>query len=365
MQAGIELQKGLQVLPLDNTGLGALERLPKWLICIPLVMQWLLLSLRYGSLTLPTAANPDITSGGLVGEGKLEYFRNMGSTARAATAKYCALSTARVVSASELRQTLDHAGLAFPLIAKPDLGLCGFGVRQVQNIDQLLQYLTVFPADETIVVQEYLAHDGEAGIFYVREPGTATGRITGLALRYFPRVLGDGLQSIAQLLASDPRASRLFRAPRHECRHDVNRIPLRGEVVRLSTIGSTRIGGLYRDGASYITPRLTGALDAIARDMPDFHFGRFDVRFESLDALCDGRGFSIMEINGAGSEAIQAWDPDTGMLAGLQMIFKKQNLLFAIGHAMRKRGVKPVSVLALARLNQRQQRLIEAYPPSN
>jgi hypothetical protein len=37
---------------------------------------------------LPSAANPGITSGGLVGEGKLEYFAAMGPLARAATADY-------------------------------------------------------------------------------------------------------------------------------------------------------------------------------------------------------------------------------------------------------------------------------------
>ena len=45
---------------------GRLERLPKWLNLIPMIAQWLWLSLRYGSWTLPGAANPRITAGGLV-----------------------------------------------------------------------------------------------------------------------------------------------------------------------------------------------------------------------------------------------------------------------------------------------------------
>lgn len=39
---------------------GALERMPKWLICIPLALQWSWLALRHASVTLPTAANPRI-----------------------------------------------------------------------------------------------------------------------------------------------------------------------------------------------------------------------------------------------------------------------------------------------------------------
>ena len=141
-------------------------------------------------------------------------------------------------------------------------------------------------------------------------------------------------------------------------------MPTCGEVVRLATIGSTRVGGLYRNGGAYITPALVQAIDAIARDMRDFHFGRFDVRFDSLQALRAGHGFVIMEVNGAGSEAIEAWDPDTSLLNGLKMIFAKQRMLFEIGAAMRQRGHAPIGLVELARLNRRQQQLIAAYPPS-
>ena len=66
--------------------LGALERMPKWLIIVPLAVQWIWLSLRFGGATVPSAANPGITAGGLVGEGKLEYFARMGPLARGVTA---------------------------------------------------------------------------------------------------------------------------------------------------------------------------------------------------------------------------------------------------------------------------------------
>ena len=166
-------------------------------------------------------------------------------------------------------------------------------------------------------------------------------------------------------MARDPRAGRAGSSALHDCRHDAGRIPAAGEVVRLATIGSTRVGGLYRDGGACITPQLTAAVDAIARDMPDFHFGRFDVRFDTLPGLSAGRGFTIMEINGAGSEAIQAWDPDIGLVAALKVIFQKQSLLFVIGDAMRGRGVRPVGLVKLIQLNLRQNRLIARYPPSN
>ncbi len=342
-----------------------LERMPKWLICIPLVFQWIWLSLRYRSASLPSAANPAITSGGLVGEGKLEYFRGMGAVARAATAAHCAVSTQSMPSSQALLQNMATAGMSFPVIAKPDLGLCGYGVRRIDNLAELHTYLAAFPVNETVVLQQYLPQEGEAGIFYVRDPQSDEGRTIGLALRYFPRVMGDGHSSVAELVDADVRARRVLGSVKHECLLTHARVPNDGEVVRLSTVGSTRVGGLYRDGGSHITPQLTAAIDAIARDMPDFYCGRFDVRFDTLQALSAGKGFTIMEINGAGSEAIQAWDPSIGLIKAFRMIFAKQRLVFAIGNARRRNGVAPIGLLALARLNWRQQRLIALYPPSN
>lgn len=332
---------------------------------MPLLLQWLLLGLRHRSLTLPSVANPAITSGGLVGEGKTEYFRSMGAIARAATAPQTSFVVEPGTAVAEAASGLREAGLTFPLIAKPDIGWCGFGVRRVDSAAALADYLAAFPAGERVVLQAYVADDGEAGVFYVREPGQAHGRLIGLALRSFPQVTGDGRRSIAELVAADPRLQRLSADGLHRVELDRARVPAAGERVRLATIGSTRVGGLYRDGGALLTLALTAAIDAIARDMQEFHFGRFDIRYASEDALARGEGFTIIEVNGAGSEAIEAWDPRLGPLAAFGRIFRKQRLLFAIAAANRRRGFRPIGLLALARLHLRQQALIPRYPPSN
>lgn len=343
--------------------IGFLERLPKWLICVPLLIQWIALGLRYRSLMLPSLANPKITAGGLLGEGKCEYFAAMGPHGRA----YTAVNGSFIVNASsasdDARACMQPLGLAFPIIAKPDIGWCGFGVRKIESETELDAYLRAFPAGERVVLQKYVAEPGEAGAFYVRQPGETSGRIIGLALREFPRVIGDGTSKMAQLLAANPRTARLTRDGLHDFQCDLVEVPAAGRMVRLATIGSTRVGGLYRDGARLITPALSAAIDAIAREM-DFHFGRFDLRFANEAALQAAR-FSIIEVNGAGSEAIEAWDPQTTPLAAFGKIFAKQRLLFEIGAAHRRCGLRPIGMLQLLRLHRRQQKLILQYPPSN
>lgn len=329
-----------------------------------MVLQWIALGIRHGSFTLPSAANPAITSGGLVGEGKLEYFDAMGPVARAATAEHIGVEHSAGMSAATLLLRLRDAGLSLPIVAKPDLGWCGYGVRLLRNERDLDDYLHRFPHGHRFLIQRYLPEPGEAGLFYMREPDAAHGRLIGILLRHAPAVTGDGASTIAQLIAADARLRRTTASATHEVRYDPARVPVAGETVRLSTVASTRVGGGYEDGSTFCTDALTARVDAIARDMGEFLVGRFDVRYASLASLQRGE-FTIMEVNGAGSEAVHAWDPRYSIRDVYRIVFAKQRLLFRIGAANRRRGRRPVSLGELARLYLRQQRAIALYPPSN
>lgn len=344
--------------------MGRFEQLPKWLNVIPMVVQWLWLGLRYGSVTLPSSANPRITAGGLVGEGKLEYFRIMGPLAHAACAEHIGLRVDASTQADDVIRQMQDAGLAFPVVAKPDLGWCGYGVCKIADRTVLAAYLHRFPAGETLLLQRYLPEDGEAGLFYVRHRDDTAGRLIGVLLRHYPRVVGNGHDTVAALLTRDIRLKRATGSALHQCDYDPDYVPAAGETVRLSTIASTRVGGLYEDATQDITPALSERVDAIARDMQAFHVGRFDVRYSTLDALRAG-DFTIMEVNGAGSEAVHAWDPKYSIADVYRIVFAKQRLLFHIADANRRAGHRPIGKRALARLHLEQQRLMALYPPSN
>jgi hypothetical protein len=344
---------------------GMLESLPKWVNLVPIVAQWLWLSVKYHSITLPSCANPAITSGGLVGEGKMEYFAAMGALALSRTAATTSVLRTAECTLPTVREAMRKRGLEFPLIAKPDLGWCGFGVRLLQGDAELTRYLADFPEGERIVLQEFVADDGEAGIFYMRDPSAPRGMILGMLLRRYPEVCGDGHRTIAQLVACDPRLAGVGRDGPSEIGCDAARVPVAGERVRLSVVSSSRVGGLYLDGTRAITPALTAAIDAVACDMHDFHVGRFDVKFADLDALGRGESFTIIEVNGAGSEAVHAWDPAHSLARAYGIIFDKQRRMFELASRMRHLGHRPIGLARLARLHFRQQALIRRYPPSN
>jgi hypothetical protein len=345
---------------------GSLERLPKWLNLIPMIVQWLWLSLRYRSLTLPSAANPGITAGGIAGEGKSEYFRIMGRLARSHTADFALLRNRRSATiVEEAEKIMQEAELHYPLILKPDIGWCGFGVRIVRNRDELRSYLEAYPDGQDIILQRFVTYEGEAGLYYIRNPAETRGRICGILLRHFPRVTGDGRSTIAEIIARTPRLCRLGRDGRSEPCCDTGRVPAAGELVRLTVTGSTRVGGLYQDATDIVTPQLEEAIDGIAADMPGLYVARFDVRFASLAGMKAGKAFQIIEVNGAGSEAVHAWDPRYTLAQAYGIVFEKQRTLFAIGASMRAQGYGPVGIIALARLFLHQARLIRSYPPSN
>ncbi len=333
---------------------GAIERLPKWLLCVPLVVHWFWLGFRYRSLTLPSAVNPAIETGGLAGESKHACLALIGP----AFSRWVA-HTAIVTPGDDADAVRRAAGLPFPLIAKPDIGWCGYGVRRIDNATELARYDAAFPATASYLLQELLAGPGEAGLFYTREPGAASGCIVAIALRHQPQVRGDGVRSVGRLAAQDPRL-----AGRSLDGIDTSRVPDAGEIVLLAAVASLRVGGRYEDGARLMGPALSARIDAVARTMVGFNFGRFDVKFGSETDLQAG-DFHIIEVNGAGSEAIENWDPAKSLLEAFAGVLQKQAMLFALAQRWRMHGGRPAGVIPLARAWIRQQRLIGRYPPSN
>jgi membrane protein DedA with SNARE-associated domain len=350
------------------------ERIPQSLYYVPLALRWLALGAHYGSLALPTLANPTIKAGGLWGESKsglLDQVRRQYPTWVAGFVTV-ARSASIPESLDRALRALTSTGLDFPLVAKPDLGWQGFGVRRVDRAADLKHYLAEFPAGQTLILQRYIPYDGEAGIYYARRPGQAEGSIVGLAFRYFPYVVGDGHSTLRLLIASNPRTR--FKAHYHLgaardhlglSAAELEDVPPAGKVVRLALVGSLRVGGLYRDAREHVTPALTARIDALAKSIDRFYFGRFDVRFATLEGLRAGQDFAIIEVTGAGSEPIQVWDPDRSILSAYRELFHFQSMMFEIAADNRARGYRPMPLFELLRMTRRYNRLLDAYPPSS
>ena len=337
-----------------------IDRLPKWLLCVPLALQVMWLGMKYRSITLPSVLNPGIENGGLVGESKFSYLALIGSEFRSLVA-----DTALASPSDDLEKIRKATGLSFPLIAKPDIGWCGYGVRRIENAQLLAAYAAAYPKSARFLLQRLAVEPNEAGIHYVRRPSETRGRIVALTIRHQPHVIGDGEATVAALIAGSPATARKAELY-HRLLGDVflARVPRPGERVELTTVASVRVGGRYEDATAMVSPKLADAIDGLCRSMGEFHYGRLDVRFASVEQLRRGR-FTIIEINGAGSEAIQYWDPRLSMRQAFAGVFAKQRELYELADEVRRGGRQPPGWRAIAKAHLNQQKLIREYPPSN
>lgn len=362
----IEAAERLAMPSLDAPArpLSSFETTPAFLFYLPVAAYWFWLSVKYRSFTLPTLANPSITAGGLCGESKTEVLELLGPAGRSMLASFASLVTGpdATDNLDRARASMKDSGLDFPVVAKPDRSRRGTGVRLVRNEAELGGYLQSFPVGRRLLIQRYVPFEGEAGVFYRRAPGEMTGRIASLTLKYFPYVVGDGRSTLKELVLSDPRAGLVPQLYLPRIEGELGRVIAPGEKYRLVFVGNHCRGAIFRNGEEFVTEAMTARFDQIAKEMPDFYFGRFDVRFDSFEEFQRGNGFVIIEANGAGSEVTHIWDANMTLKGAYRALFDQIRSTFEIGATLRRKGYRPMGALRLLALYFGELRLMKSYP---
>jgi hypothetical protein len=275
-----------------------------------LIANWVGLASRYRSLTLPTLANPCRPIGGIWGESKSGYLLDVAANERQWIADFVMVTRSagpRTLfgDLERVRQSLFAAGLAFPLIAKPDVRRGR--PRKIDDAPALREYLRHFPAGEKLILQRFVPYSGEAAALYARLPGARSGRVLSLS----------------------------FRAGSHWC-----------------------------DASRHVTPELEARLNAIACSMREFHYGRFQLCFASIDELMRGENFSVVEINGIRSGANRDCDPALPLAEVYRRLADQQRIMFLIGEKNRARGFAPVGCADVLKSLIRQSQVGRRYPAS-
>lgn len=323
---------------------------PPWLFYPPVLFRILRLMIKHRSLTVFTAANPGMDSGGFVGESKAEALSLLPEDSLVA-ARWLLIDPEAAGGQDELRDfvssELDRRKMAPPLVLKPDVGERGHGVHIVRTKQELFDAIHLYPA--AFIIQEYVEGE-EFGLFYVRHPAETSGTLISITHKVLLSVTGNGRDTLERLILSHPRA--ICMAPtflrRHVARLDY--VPEQGKRVPLVTVGTHSRGALFKDGAHLMTPELEQAVDAFARLMPGFHFGRFDVRVPSRAHLLVGKGIRILEINGVSSEATHIYDPENRLAEARRTLAEQWRMSFEIGRANMELGARPTSLSRLVRL---------------
>ncbi|MBY0503074.1 MAG: VTT domain-containing protein [Bryobacteraceae bacterium] len=307
---------------------------PVWAAYLPLAPYLLFLAVRHRSLTLFTAANPGIESGGFAGESKSEILRKLSSIPHA-------VAEFRVVRSAA--EALPFA-TEYPLVLKPDAGQRGSGVSIVHSERELREY--TWTGD--IILQRYVP-GCEFGVYYVRYPHEAAGRIVSITEKRFPQVTGDGLRTVRELILEDPRAVCLAETYLSSCKVPLDEVPARARRIPLVEIGSHCRGAVFLNGIHLHTEALAAQVDRIAKAHPGFHLGRFDVRAPSLEAFQRGE-FQVIELNGVTAEPTHIYDPEVSLFAAYRAMAAQWRMACEIGAMHRADGVLPMSLGELIRL---------------
>ena len=334
---------------------------PAWLFYIPVALYYFWLAVRYRNLSLPTAANPGMATGGFVGESKFEILDQLHATSPDSVAEAFLLdgwtTTDRLLSIHRLCR--EHA-VTLPFILKPDVGQRGNGVRLIRSMRDALDYLVEVEAP--VVLQRYANGRHEAGIFYFRFPGKARGQIFSITEKIFPTITGDGVRTVEELIGADSRAALIARTYLRRFAHRRSEILSVGEVLKLVETGNHAQGCIFRDGRRLRTNALERVIDNISRKVPGFYIGRYDIRYENEEDFKQGRNFQIVELNGASSEATNIYDARNSLISAYGTLFRQWKLVFAIGAANRARGCKPSPLRTLWREWRRYSAAAVSYP---
>jgi membrane protein DedA with SNARE-associated domain len=324
---------------------------PLWVFYLPVVCYVLWLGLRCRSLSVFTCANPAIPAGGFAGESKDDIYSiiSTDSRNREFLLRHCLIrgdiTPGRRTEIA--REFISAHGLTFPLVLKPDAGERGKGVRILERIADLDIALESIERDH--VLQEF-CDGGEISVFYFRHPGSESGEIFSMTEKVFPTVTGDGVSSVEQLILRDRRAVCLAEKYFEANEKMLDTVPAASETIPLIRIGTHSRGAIFREGIHLKTAAFERSIDEICRRIDGFYFGRFDIRYTSLEQLQAGRGFKIIELNGVTSESTNIYDPRYTLLDAYRILFRQWRIAFEIGAANRKRGVPATTLPALFRL---------------
>lgn len=312
------------------------EYWPFSVVYFPILPIWFFYCLRARSLFFFSASNPTIENGGFLMESKKKIYDIMPREFYPRTFFVSFPAEAPVV----MNEVSIHQ-FHYPLIAKPDIGARGMGVRKLADQKELEAYCRESPLD--FLVQEFADLPLEAGIFYCRLPQEKKGRITGIVSKEFLSVTGNGKQTIRELCLTDKRFILQLDALQKMHGNALNTILPPGEKKELVPYGNHARGAKFIDDSHRITNTLNEQIDRILQRVDGFYYGRLDIRFKSWDELEKGKGFSIIELNGAGSEPTHMYDPRHSIFFAWKEIVKHWDLCYRISIRNHKNGIPYMS----------------------
>ena len=313
------------------------EYWPFDVVYLPMYFVWFYYAAKSGSFFFFNAANPRIKNAGFLMESKKEIYDTIPDSFIPKT-----LFFKQGTATAAILKTVSESGITFPCIAKPDIGCKGMGVEKLYALHDIGGYAAKIKMD--FLVQEFIPYPQEVGIFYCRMPNKTDGFITGIVAKEFLIVQGDGVSTLTKLIEKDPRYHFQLSALQKIYGDGLNAVLQKDEVKNLVPYGNHARGAKFIDVSHWADEQFTQNFNQICKQIPEFYFGRLDIMFSNFEDLKAGKNFSIIELNGAGSEPTHIYDPKHSLFFAWREIARHFKLLFAISIQNHKKGFPYLTV---------------------
>lgn len=320
----------------------AIHKLMHWeywntnVIYFPIFFYWVYLSFKARSLGFFNASNPSIKNGGFALESKKDIYNLLPKKYYPQTLYFTANETLEKIILE-----IQKSSISLPLIIKPDIGLQGLRVEKINSWDDLQLYLS--KTDYDFIIQECINYQYEIGLFYCKMPNKTKGEITGIVFKEFLKVVGNGKDNIEELLKKNPRFTLQLKTLKRKYGILLQNKLSNGETFTLVPFGNHARGCKFIDVSNWTNTKLNETINTICNGIPDFYYGRLDIMFQSRDDLEEGKNFSIIELNGAGSEPTHIYDPKHSIFFAWKEIIKHYRILYKISTLNHKEGVPYLS----------------------
>ncbi|MEZ5007268.1 MAG: hypothetical protein R2753_03835 [Chitinophagales bacterium] len=323
------------------------EYWPMFTFYSPTLYYLIYLFIKSRSLTFYSLANPVEEFGSFFGQSKAKALEKV-----AAKYKPTSFNIQLGDSFESIAEQLENYSIQYPFIIKPNWGERGVNVAKVHNDTELKDYLS--KTDRDSIIQEFVGHPIELGVFYYRHPTKNESAITGIVKKQFLTVIGDGVSTIRELMEQSDRARFQIDRLRSKFPDMDVRILADGEKLLLEPIGNHNRGTMFLDGSDKINDQLVKVFDDVASTIDGFYYGRFDVKIKDWESIYNG-DLKILEVNGVYSEPAHIYDPTKWkLIPAYKEIIKHYKLMYEISEANKKRGYKASSakfIWQLARKN--------------
>lgn len=312
------------------------EYWPQWIVYFPSSFYYIFLSIKARSLFFFSASNPTIETGGMFFESKWKIFELIPKDYYPSTI-YIDVND----SIDVIQQKMEANHISFPIIAKPDRGGRGWGVKKLNHIEELIAYKNKVNVE--FLIQSYVNYPIELSVFYYRHPKSHKGNITSVTLKKMLSVIGDGTSTIDELVRKNNRSFLQYKNLKKNTQIDFNLVLPFGEERELVPYGNHVLGAKFLNYNHIIDEQLISEFDKISCTIDGFYFGRFDLRCTSIEDLKAGKNIAILELNGAGAEPAHIYDPEFSFIKAQIVLAKHYKMMYEAAFENNKNGVEYMS----------------------